>query len=70
MARWPEAVPLRSITAKLVGEVTLEIFSRMGLPVPILTDRGTQFSGSLMKHLTSELEIDDIYPHYSVQPLE
>jgi len=38
---WPEAVPLRTITAKAVAEASFEIFSRMGLPLEILTDNST-----------------------------
>ena len=34
------------------AEVVIQIFSRMGLPLQILTDRGTQFTSGLMKQLT------------------
>ena len=58
--RWPEAIPLRSITAQAVAEAAIEIFSRMGLPLQILTDRGPQFRSSLSKHLTSILGIEHL----------
>ncbi len=51
--RWPEAIALKSITAKSVAESVIDICSRMGLPQQILTDRGTQFTGALAKQLTS-----------------
>ena len=38
--RWPKAVALNSITAKSVAETAIEVFSRMCLPLQILTDRG------------------------------
>ena len=49
--KWPEAIPLRSITAKAVAEGMLCIFSRMALPLEILTDQGSQFVGKLMREL-------------------
>ena len=58
--RWPEAIPLRTITAQAVAEAAIEIFSRMGLPLQILTDRGPQFRSSLSKHLTSILGIEHL----------
>jgi len=59
--RWPEAVALRSITAKSVAEAALDIFSRMGLPHQILTDHGAQFTGALMRQLTTMLHFDHIH---------
>ena len=38
----------------------VEIFSRMGLPLQILTDRGTQFVSALNRQLTSVLGIDHL----------
>ncbi len=56
--RWPEAIALKSVTAKSVAEAAIEFFSRMGLPYQLLTDRGPQFIGSLAKHVTSMLGIE------------
>lgn len=58
---WPEAVALRLITAKSVAEAALEIFSRMGLPLQILTDCRAQFTGALIKLLTTILHIAHIH---------
>jgi transposase InsO family protein len=49
--RWPEAVPLKRITAQAVQEALLDIFSRMGLPDEILSDNGTQFTSDLMNRV-------------------
>ncbi len=38
--RYPEAVPLRSISAKSVAEALFRIISRVGIPKEILTDPG------------------------------
>ncbi|CAG5126203.1 unnamed protein product [Candidula unifasciata] len=43
-SRWPEAWPLRTITAEDIQEVLLQIFSRIGFPEVIISDRGTQFT--------------------------
>ena len=46
--KWPDAVPLRSVTAKAVMEGLWQMFSRMALPMSILTDQGSQLTGKLM----------------------
>ena len=47
--RFPEAVPLKDITSVAVAEALFQIFSRMGFPKEILSDRGTQFVSDLMQ---------------------
>ena len=47
--RYPEAVPLKSIATEIVAEALMGIYSRVGVPDEILSDRGAQFSSSLMK---------------------
>ena len=59
-SRYPEAIPLKTITAIEVAEALLEIFSRNGVPEVMLSDQGTQFVGSLMKLLCHRLGIDKI----------
>ncbi len=58
--RWPEAVPLRSVTAKAVADGLWEIFSRTSIPEVILTDQGSQFMGRVMKSLCEWLSIERI----------
>ncbi len=41
--KWPEAVPLRTITARSVAEGLWSIFVRTSIPERILTDQGSQF---------------------------
>ena len=50
-SKWPEAIPLRTITAKAVAQGMVEVFSRTGIPLQLLTDQGSQFVGSLVTHL-------------------
>ena len=59
--RWPEAVPLRNITAKAVAEAAVDIFSRMGLSLQILTDRGVQFMSDISIQLTTILGIEHMH---------
>ena len=48
---FPEAVPLKDIDAISVAEALLQIFSRVGIPREILSDRGTQLTSQLMNEL-------------------
>lgn len=49
--RYPEAIPLRSVTAHNVAEVLVDIFARHGIPEEILTDQGTNFTSALLGEL-------------------
>jgi len=51
--RFPEAVPLRDISASTVAEALLEIFSRVGLPHKVYSDsdRGSQFTSEIMREV-------------------
>ena len=62
-SRWPEAIPLRTITARAVATGMVEIFARTGVPLQLLTDQGSQFLSSLVSHLShlcKDLGIDRI----------
>ena len=56
--RWPEAIPLKSITARAVATGLLDIFSRVGIPRQLLSDQGTQFTGAVLKQVCEGLHID------------
>jgi len=57
-SRWPEAIPLSSITA---GDCADALFrgwvQRFGLPNTITSDRGAQFTSSVWAHLCKMLDI-------------
>jgi transposase InsO family protein len=55
--RYPEAIPLKSIEASVVAEALWQIWTRMGIPAEILTDRGTQFTSELMREMNRLLAI-------------
>ena len=58
--KWPDSVPLRSVTAKAVMEGLWQIFSRMALPISILTDQGSQLTGKLMHEVCQLMGIDKL----------
>ena len=60
--RWPEAVPLRNITAKEVSKTFYQHWvSRYGAPVEITTDQGKQFESNLFTELTQFLGCKHIH---------
>ncbi|XP_059140094.1 uncharacterized protein LOC131928170 [Physella acuta] len=55
--RWPEAVPLRSITASEVQIALVLIFNRMGFPELILSDNGSHFTSEIFNKVSKLLGI-------------
>lgn len=55
--RFPEAVPMKQIDTEAVAEALLSVFSRMGCPEEILSDRGSQFTSDLMKEVMRLLSV-------------
>ena len=47
--RWPEAIPLRTTTAKVIINQLTNIFSRCGFPTVLISDNGTQFTGNIFQ---------------------
>jgi len=59
-SRWPEAIPMRTASAKEAAQALLDIISRTGFPLRILSDRGTIFMSNLMTDLHTLLGIDSV----------
>ncbi|GFV98519.1 retrovirus-related Pol polyprotein from transposon 412 [Trichonephila clavipes] len=53
--RWPEAVPLTSLTAKNACDSLLQIFSRTGIPSISASDQGTNFKSALTQEFTKRI---------------
>ena len=48
---YPEAIALRSIDAEHIAEELIKLFSRVGVPMEILTDQGSNFTSQLLAEL-------------------
>ena len=60
-SKWAEAIPLRNHTAPTVAQVLMtHVFSRFGMPLQLLTDRGPEFESELFTGLCKWMEIDKI----------
>ncbi len=59
-SRWPEALPMRTASAQEAAQCFVQIIARTGIPLKILSDRGTIFLSKLMENLCTLLGIDAI----------
>ena len=55
--RYPEAVPLKTITTEAVAEALVNLYSRIGIPEEILSDMGTQFLSECLEEVSRLLSI-------------
>ena len=55
--RWPEAIPLKTVTTEEVQNALLTVFYRMGFPETILSDNGSQFTSDIFKKVSTLLGI-------------
>lgn len=58
--RWPEAIPMKEITTEHVAEALVGVFSRVGVPEQILSDRGPQFVSEVSDHVFRLLGISRV----------
>ena len=64
--QYPEAVPLPSIEVEWIARELVKLFSRVGIPVKILTDQGTNFISALLQEMYKLLHIKQIrtFPYH------
>ena len=55
--RFPEAIPLRKITAPAIVKALIKFFTLVGLPKSIQSDQGTNFMSNIFKQVMKELGI-------------
>ncbi|GFN98823.1 gypsy retrotransposon integrase-like protein 1 [Plakobranchus ocellatus] len=55
--RWPEAVPLKSISTTDVANALFNIFTRLGVPKEILSDNGQQLVSKAMEEVMTMMGI-------------
>ncbi len=58
--RWPEAVPLRSVTSQVVEEALVSIFSKTSIPERMMTDQGSQFCSRTLKQVCELFGVQQI----------
>ena len=47
--RWPEAIPLKTTTARVITTSLMSIFTRCSFPARLTSDNGPQFKGNFLK---------------------
>ena len=58
--RYPEAIPLRNITAKTIVKKLMNYFTSFGIPKEIQSDQGSNFTSGLFRDILRELGIKQI----------
>ncbi len=58
--RFPEAIPLKKVTAKVVSQALLKYFTQMGLPKVIQSDQGSNFLSKIFKEVLILLGIKQV----------
>ena len=58
--RFPDAIPLKNISARNVANHLLKIFTVHGIPREIQSDRGTNFTSDLFSSILRELNVKQI----------
>ncbi len=58
--RFPEAIPLRKITAKSVTKALVKFFTTFGLPKTIQTDQGSNFLSKVFKNVLEALKVSHV----------
>ncbi len=59
-SRWPEACPMRTASANEVAECFVDVISRTGIPLKVLSDRGSVFLGRVIGRVCEMLGIDQV----------
>lgn len=59
--RYPDAVALPSVETERVAEALVEMFSRVGVPREVLSDRGTNFTSEVMKEVSRLLSVKQLH---------
>lgn len=59
--RFPEAVCLRTCTAKAVTQALLKFFTQFGLPLRIKSDQGSHFTANIIRQALEQLGIEQVF---------
>ena len=55
--RYPDAIPLKDITASAVADGLVEMFARYGVPAELISDQGSNFMSQLVNELLLKLGV-------------
>lgn len=58
--RYQEAIPLQSMTTKILAQELLSVFARVGFPQEVLTDHSSNFMSLMFKEIRGLLEVRPI----------
>ena len=58
--RYPEAIPLRTISSKAIADVLIQYFTKVGIPDEIVSHQGSNLMSKLMARLYKQLGINKI----------
>ena len=58
--RWPTAILLKNIRAGTVAQGLIETFTKTAVPLQLLIDKGSQFTGKLFKNVVKLLNIEHL----------
>ena len=71
---WPEAIPLRTLTAEETVKAITKVITRHGCPQIILSDQGTSFTSKLFSHVCKYFNIthrtSSAYHHQTIEKVE
>ena len=59
--RYPEAIPLRRITAKVIVPALIKFFTQFGLPRELQSDQGSNFTSGIFKKVMNTLGIKQYF---------
>lgn len=60
-AHFLKAIPLHRMHVSGIARALLQLFSQVGLPKELLTDKGTSFTSNLLKQLCCLLKVKQIF---------
>ena len=58
--RYPEAIPLKTVTTEAVAEALMDVFCRIGVPEEILSDLGSQMVSDCMKEVMRLMSVNQL----------
>ncbi len=58
--RFPEAIPLRKISSRVIIKASIKFFTQFGMPKEILSDQGSNFTSGIFQQVMYQLGIKHV----------